>query len=354
MDHHKILVVDDDPLICRTLVDLLHVQDYEVESVAEGCLALEAVAKNRPDLVLLDLIMPDMDGYEVARRLRADPVGSRVAIVMITGRDVSVEKTKALEAGADDLLSKPICIAELLARVRTTLSVKDHRDRLENERTYLEEEVANQTAALRAAAAESSAAAAEIIRRLARAAEFRDDNTGAHIERVSQYAEAIAEAMGMDPEACRLMRLAATMHDVGKIGVPDDILRKPEMLTPQEREIMEHHTHIGGQILHGSSIELIRLAATIAAAHHERWDGQGYPMRLRGKDIPLPARIVAVADALDAMTSWRPYHRGMSMDEAFKEIEAVSGLQFDPEVVAMCLAVRERLKAILAAYPRQG
>jgi putative two-component system response regulator len=354
MEHHKILVVDDDPLICRTLVDLLKVQDYAVEAVEDGPLALASFARQRPDLVLLDLIMPDMDGYEVARRLRADPAGIRMAIVMITGRDISVEKTKALEAGADDILSKPICIPELLARVRTTLSAKDHRDRLENERAFLEKEVANQTAALRAALAESSAAAAEIIHRLARAAEFRDDNTGAHIERVSRYAEVIAEAMGMEPEACRLMRLAATMHDVGKIGVPDDILRKPESLTPQEREIMEHHTHIGGQILHGSSIELIRLAATIAAAHHERWDGQGYPARLRGKAVPLPARIVAVADALDAMTSTRPYHRGMSMDEAFKEIAAMSGVQFDPDVVATCLAMRERLIAILTAYPRQG
>lgn len=353
MNGHKILVVDDDPLIRSTLVHLLRVHDYDVEAVENGRMALEHVAGKRPDLLLLDLIMPDIDGYEVARRLRADPAGGHVAIVMITGRDVSVEKTKALEAGADDLLSKPICIPELLARVRTAISAKDNRDRLEDERMRLAAEVDRQTAALRTALAETSAAADEIIRRLARAAELRDDNTGAHIERVSRYAEVIAGAMGLGVEECRLIRLAASMHDVGKIGVPDGLLRKPGPLELNEREIMEQHTRIGSQILSGSSLELIRMAERIAGAHHERWDGRGYPDKLSGARIPREARIVGVADALDVMTSMRPYHQACGMDGALREIEMMAGAQFDPEVVAACLMVRGRLKEIMATYPRR-
>ncbi len=354
MNHFNILVVDDDPLMCRMLMDLLRMQKYEVAAVSSGEAGLAYVAEKHPDLVLLDLIMPDMDGFEVVRRLRADRLCRRVAIVMITGRDVSREKTKALEAGADDLLSKPICMPELLARVRTALSAKAYRDQLEDERAFLEAEVARQTAALRKALEESSAAAIEIIHRLARAAEFRDDDTGSHVERVSHYAEVIALAMGVSAEEAHLIRLAATMHDVGKIGVPDGVLRKPGSLTPQERTIMEQHTYIGAQILHGSAIELIRLAETIAASHHEWWNGSGYPKKIKGEDIPFHARIVGVADALDAMTSMRPYRPAHGVDVAFKEIQAMSGVQFDPVVVKACLSVRDRLIQIMATYPSQG
>jgi len=355
MSKHKILVVDDDPLISQMLVDMLRLQEqeYEVEAADRGAAALKKIAATCPDLVLLDLIMPDMDGYEVARRLRSDPLWSRVAIVMITGRDVSREKTKALEAGADDLLSKPICMPELLMRVRTALSAKAYRDRLEDERAYLAAEVDRQTAALRRAMEESSSAALEVVRRLARAVEFRDDDTGAHGERVSQFAEVIAEAMGLGAEECRLIRFAASMHDIGKIGVPDQVLHKAGPLTPSEREIIEMHTRNGSRILSGSSLELIRMAEAIAMSHHEWWNGQGYPERLSGEAIPLSARIVSVADALDAMVSKRRYSDGFGMDKALQEIQAMSGVQFDPKVVAACLAVRGRVDEIMVSQSRK-
>ncbi len=354
MSGQKILIVDDDAMTRRMLDEMLRLQSYDLFEADGGGNALRQIEAHHPDLILLDLVMPDMDGYEVASRVRADPKTSHMAIVMITGRDVSQEKIRALEAGADDLLSKPILMAELLARVRTALSAKAYRDRLENERSVLEAEVARQTSELRRAAAEVEAASLEIVRRLARAAEFRDDSTGSHVDRVSRSTEVIAREMGLPPEECRVLRLAASMHDVGKIGVPDEVLRKSGSLDPRETTIMRQHTDIGEQILHGSSLDLVRMAATIALHHHEWWNGKGYPRGIGGTDIPLPARIVAVADALDAMTSIRPYRTAVGTDKAFAEIEALAGVQFDPEVVRAAVRARRELEAIRAAYPIQG
>lgn len=354
MNARTVLIVDDDPMTRKMLTEMLRIESYEIFEADGGMAALRQIKAHRPDLILLDLIMPDIDGYEVTRRVRSDPEMKHTAIVMITGRDVSQEKTSALEAGADDLLSKPILMGELLARVRTALSAKAYRDRLENERSVLEAEVARQTAELRRAVSEAAAASLEIVHRLARAAEFRDDTTGSHVERVSRYAEVIALEMGMPPEECRLLRLAASMHDVGKIGVPDDVLRKPGSLDRSEAEIMHQHTDIGGQILDGSSLELVRMAAVIALYHHEWWNGEGYPRRIGGENIPRYARIVAVADALDAMTSARPYRKAVSMDEAFSEIQARSGVQFDPSAAGAALRARQKLEKIRDSYPAQG
>lgn len=350
MNAHTILVVDDDPMTRQMLSDMLRLQSYDVHVADGGLEALRMVKECRPDLILLDLIMPDVDGYDVASRVRGDPSARQAAIIMITGRDVTREKTRALEAGADDLLSKPICMAELLARVRTTLNAKAYTDRLEHERSILELEVARQTAALRRALDESAAAALEIVRRLALAAEFRDVGTGAHIERVSRYAQVIASAMGIPEEECRLLRLASTMHDVGKIGVPDDVLRKPGKLTHEEMAVMQQHTSIGAQILQGSNVPLVRTAAEIALHHHEWWDGRGYPNKLSGESIPRFARIVSVADAIDAMTSMRPYRRSVSMEEAFAEVSAMAGQQFDPDVVQAVQHVRTELIAIRSEF----
>lgn len=354
MSGQKILIVDDDAMTRRMLEEMLRLQSYDVLLAETGEGALRQIEVHHPDLMLLDLIMPDMDGYEVARRVRTDPQMKGLAIVMITGQDVAQEKTRALEAGADDLLSKPVLMAELLARVRTALSAKAYRDRLENERSVLEAEVARQTAELRRAVAEAEAASLEIVHRLARAAEFRDDSTGAHVDRVSRYTEVIAREMGLPKRECQVLQLAASMHDVGKIGVPDEVLRKPGTLDRGEATIMRQHTDIGEQILHGSSLELVRMAATIALYHHEWWNGEGYPRGVRGTDIPLPARIVAVADALDAMTSIRPYRTAVSMDQAFAEIEALAGVQFDPQAVRAAVRARRELDAIRASCPLQG
>lgn len=350
MNAQTILVVDDDPVTCQMLSDMLRLQSYEVYVAVGGEDALRKVKEFRPDLILLDLIMPKVDGYDVASRVRGDAAAKGTAIIMITGRDVTREKTRALEAGADDLLSKPICMAELLARVRTTLNAKAYTDRLESERSILESEVARQTAALRKALDESAAAALEIVRRLALAAEFRDAGTGGHVERVSLYAQVIASAMGMPEEQCRLLRLASTMHDVGKIGVPDDVLRKPGKLTPDEMAVMQQHTSIGAQILRGSNVPLVRTAAEIALYHHEWWNGRGYPNKLAGDSIPCFARIVSVADAIDAMTSMRPYRQSVSMEEAFTEVSEMAGQQFDPDVVRAVQRVRTDLAAIRSEF----
>lgn len=325
-------------------------QSYQVYVAIGGEDGIRKAKEFRPDLILLDLIMPKVDGYDVASRVRGDSAAGHAAIIMITGRDVIREKTRALEAGADDLLSKPICMAELLARVRTTLNAKAYTDRLEDERSILESEVARQTAELRKALDDSAAAALEIVRRLALAAEFRDLGTGGHVERVSLYAQVIASAMGIPEEECRLLRLASTMHDVGKIGVPDDVLRKPGKLTPDEMAVMQQHTSIGARILQGSNVPLVRTAAEIALCHHEWWDGSGYPNRLAGTSIPCFARIVSVADAIDAMTSMRPYRQSVSMQDALSEVRAMAGQQFDPDVVQAVQRVRTELAAIRSEF----
>lgn len=329
---------------------MLRMQSYQVYVAIGGEDGIRKAKEFRPDLILLDLIMPKVDGYDVASRVRGDSAAGHAAIIMITGRDVIREKTRALEAGADDLLSKPICMAELLARVRTTLNAKAYTDRLEDERSILESEVARQTAELRKALDDSAAAALEIVRRLALAAEFRDLGTGGHVERVSLYAQVIASAMGIPEEECRLLRLASTMHDVGKIGVPDDVLRKPGKLTPDEMAVMQQHTSIGARILQGSNVPLVRTAAEIALCHHEWWDGSGYPNRLAGTSIPCFARIVSVADAIDAMTSMRPYRQSVSMQDALSEVRAMAGQQFDPDVVQAVQRVRTELAAIRSEF----
>ena len=266
-----ILCVDDEPTNLGILRQVLK-HSYPLVFARNGAEALIAVAKHRPSLILLDVEMPEMDGYEVCRRLKRNPLTENVRVIFVTSRSDEPDETAGFEAGGVDYITKPISAAILRARVGLHLSL------------------------VRAEALENSYRAAVYM--LGEAGHYNDEETGVHIWRMAAYARALAEALGWDDESCSLIELAAAMHDTGKIGIPDAILKKPGKLDAEEWEIMKTHTRIGHDILVKGEVPLFQLAAEIALHHHERWDGTGYPLGLAGEDIPEPARIAAVADVL--------------------------------------------------------
>jgi len=277
-------------------------------------------------VVITDYDMPGMNGMEFIRTVRSIPELANVPTVMVTSLDQRKLRREALEAGATDFLTKPVDPVEVCARVTNLLALSKAHRALQDHAAQLTREVA-------AAVALVEDREREIISTLMRAAESRDTDTGDHIARVSASAGRIARALGLAPNDCRLMSLAATMHDVGKIAVPDAILLKPGLLTPKERREMELHAERGQRILGSSASAVMRLAAEIAATHHERWDGTGYPYGLRGEAIPLGGRIVAVADVFDALTSKRPYKQAWSNSDAFAHLREQAGRHFDPRCV---------------------
>jgi putative two-component system response regulator len=303
-----------------------------------------------PDLVMLDLHMPGRDGLALLARIRAHAMsGPYLPIVVITG-DVSREaRRRTLDAGASDFLTKPYDVHEVLLRARNLLEMRFLHLALAEENRTLEERVLERTQALQASQL-------EVLERLAAAAELRDDNTGHHIRRVGGLAGFLAEAIGTDPGTVDLIRRAAPLHDIGKIGIPDGILLKPGPLTPAEFEVMKRHTTLGAAILAGGATDLVRMAERIALSHHERWNGGGYPDGLAGDAIPLEARLVSVADFIDALNSDRPYRPAVPLDEVLAMVAAGRGTQFDPAIVDAVFDHRvaewmEQLKQTLEALP---
>ncbi len=314
-----------------------------------------------PDVILLDVMMPGLTGLEVCQKLKADPRTQDIPVVIVTALGDVEDRVRALEAGADDFLTKPVALPELRARLQSLLEVKAHRDHLKRHQEWLEREVRKKTKELRKALEDLSEAhrkikllSLEVIFRLSRAAEYRDEHTGAHIQRMARYSEVIARRLGLNEEAVESILYAAPLHDIGKIGIPDEILLKPGPLNEQEWEIMKKHTEIGAEILHGTPSGFVRVGETVALYHHERWDGTGYPRGLRGNQIPLAARIVAVADVFDALTSDRPYRKALSLKEAFQIIEEGTGSHFDPRVARTFLEAKEEILAIKEALPDTG
>lgn len=342
----KILVVDDEEPNRRLMEAMLVPLGYDIVLAQDGLDALNKVREIPPDVILLDVMMPKMDGFEVARRLKADAVTRIIPIVMVTSLNAVEDRVMALEAGADDFLTKPVDKTELRARVHSLLKVKAYNDHMLNHQRELEAEVAKRTEQLRMAFDKIKVASLDTIYRLSRAAEHRDEGTGLHIQRVSRYAAAIARKLGLDEEATEAILYAAPMHDVGKIGIPDQILLKPGRLNPGEREVMQQHCIFGAQVLEGSDAELIKLAETISITHHEKWDGSGYPKGLEASEIPLAGRITAVADVFDALTSKRPYRDALPLEEAFTIIKEGRGIHFDPQIVDAFFAVQDEILAV--------
>jgi len=334
-EKEKILIVDDTPVNIRVLVEALK-DDYKLSIATNGKVALNyAMAEHPPDLVLLDIMMPELDGYEVCKRLKDQEKTKDIPIIFITAMSEESNETQGLEMGAVDYIVKPINQKIVQARVRTHLELKKHRD-------HLSELVQEKTAEL-------LDAKLDIINRLARAAEYRDNETGMHVIRMSHYTSLLSKAAGLNDVYSEKIFHAASMHDVGKIGIPDKILLKPARLTDGEFAHMKSHTIIGGRLLEGGNSDLILMAHDIAMTHHEKWNGTGYPKGLSGEDIPIEGRISAVCDVFDALTSERPYKKEWPVQDAIDEIVAQKGAHFDPRLVDIFV---EKLDDILVVKKR--
>lgn len=329
----KILVVDDDPVNLMLLETILQQLGYQVSKAVTGTEALEKAQKEKPSIILLDIMLPDISGFEVCKTLKSKKELSTTPIVMVTALGDRESKLKGLEVGADEYLVKPIDRVELLLRVKNLLKVKAYNDYLEGIKDLLEREVNKRTQELQEAYKKLDNAYLEIIQRLGRAAEYRDDETGEHIQRMSRYCQVLAREIGLSLEEQKEILYASPMHDVGKIGIPDNILLKQGPLTKEEFEIMKRHTVIGAEILSGSQHPVLKMAETMALTHHERWDGKGYPHGLRGDEIPLEGRICGLADFFDACTSHRVYRPAMDNKEVLEVIKRESGKHFDPLIV---------------------
>ena len=335
----KILILDDEPVNVSVLERLLGRSGYDqVRTTTDPREALRLFRSYEPDLVLLDLHMPHMDGFEVMAELEElIPSDRYVPILVLTGDRAPEIRQKALAAGAKDFLTKPFEPTEVVLRIKNLLETRFLHRQLEMENESLEVKIQERTRAL-------AEAQEEILRRLATAAEFRDDETGQHAERVGVLSALVALTLGLPFEEVRVIRRAAPLHDVGKIGIPDAILMKPGPLTDAEFEVMKTHTTIGARMLSGTRFSLLKQAREIALHHHEQWDGSGYS-GLRGEEIPLVGRIVAVADVFDSLTHERPYKRALSVEESVEEIASCSGSHFDPQVVDAFMEIVERGEA---------
>lgn len=332
----SVLVVDDNSQNIAILCGFLHKQ-YRIQIALSGEKALKIASNSpKPNMILLDVMMPDMDGYTVCRLLKSDPATADIPVIFVTGLKDEANERKGFELGAVDFITKPISRVVVEARLRTHLALFDHSCELTlriNKRT----EELNQTRL-------------EIIRCLGRAAEFKDNETGHHVIRMSHYAKLIAQAYQCDETWVDLVFNAAPMHDIGKIGIPDHILLKPGKLDADEWAIMQKHTEFASIIIGNYQSELLHMSQIIALTHHEKWDGSGYPKGLAGNDIPLVGRIVAIADVFDALVSKRPYKDAWPVEDAVNEIDQGSGSHFDPALVPLFHKVLPEILKIKAIY----
>lgn len=354
-----ILLVDDESLNIDVVRRYLQIGGYSnIISTDHPGQALPLMGVHRPDLVLLDIHMPGISGLEILRTMRTDDALARTPVVILTGSAESETKLAALKAGATDLLAKPVHREELLARLGTVLKLKAYQDQLHRYSESLEEAVKRRTAEL-------EASRLELIHCLARAAEFRDDDTGKHVLRVGRYARLIGSQLGFSTAELDILEPAAQLHDVGKIGIPDSILLKPGKLSADEFEtIQKHcgfgkkivaplsepealrirqHTEIGARIMELACSPILEMAKRIALTHHERWDGSGYPLGLAGEHIPIEGRITAVADVFDALSSKRPYKTAFPLAKCLAIMEEGRGSQFDPRVLDAFFARQQEI-----------
>lgn len=333
----KILIVDDQKENLDLLDGILRVHGYS-SLIFTGTPheVISLYKRESPDLILLDLNMPGLDGYQIMAQLRIIENQAHPPILVLTGDSSSETRKRALQEGAKDFLSKPFDQVELLSRIRNMLEYWLLYKQVRDQNKILEEKVHERTA-------EIQETQLETIQRLSLVAEYRDDDTGMHIKRMSQYAVLLGKATGMKDEEAKLLFYAAQMHDIGKIKVPDHVLLKPGKLTPDEWEVVKFHTVLGSRILSGSKSKLLQMAELIALTHHERWDGTGYPTGLKGKDIPFVSRLCSLADVFDALTSKRPYKEPWPVEKAADEIKRLKGVNFDPELTDLFLEIFDKI-----------
>lgn len=339
-----ILLVDDQLVNIKLLEKMLRQAGFTaIFSTTEAREVKTLYFDNEIDLVLLDIRMPVMDGFEVMAQLQADINNDYLPVLVLTAELTSHTRERALSSGAKDFITKPFDQAEVIQRIFNMLEVRllHKQVRLQNE--TLEQQVRQRTRQL-------EQSQLEIIKRLGRAAEYKDNETGNHILRMSHFAQMLARAAGLDQEACDNILLAAPMHDIGKIGIPDSILLKPGRLNPDEWEVMKTHVNIGADLLDGTDIPLLIMARNIALSHHEKWDGSGYPGGLAGETIPIEGRICAICDVFDALTSARPYKQAWPVEEAIAFLRQQRAKQFDPRLVDLFETILDEVLAYRAVH----
>lgn len=320
-------IVDDNETNLMLFEQIVRkVDDVDICCFADPLEAIASCSNSMPDLILVDYMMPDLDGHQFVAKVRSSPGGRDVPIIMVTAAADRQVRQKALELGVTDFLTKPVDPSEVRVRVTNLLALRRSHLKLRDQNRWLADEVRRATQTI-------YDREEELVIRLAKAAEFRDPETGGHINRMAHYSFLIAEGMGMPHSQCEPLLKAAPMHDVGKLGTPDGILLKPGRLDPEELVVMRRHAEIGHSILAGSSSQLICMGAEIALTHHEKYDGTGYPNQLAGADIPVMGRIVAVADVFDALTSERPYKKAWEVEQARNFLTEGAGTHFDPKCV---------------------
>ncbi len=337
MSNRPLILVADDSEDIRNLFGIMLKSKYDVRYAVDSDEALAAAdTEPLPDLILLDVEMPALDGYEVCARLKANPALAHIPVIFVTGRSDPKDQAKGLLAGAVDYIAKPISAPITMLRVRTQLALVDQRRALEDQIQQRTEELHNTRL--------------ELIRRLARAMEFREGGLTNRVLRVSGYVELLSQGLGLKSKVVEILSAAAPLYDIGKMGVPERILTKSDALNEKEWAEMRKHPEIGAGIIGEHKDPMLEQARIMALTHHERWDGTGYPKKLKGNAIPVPGRIMALADAFEAMTSTQRHRSPISSMEAAKKIAAESGKQFDPSVVAAFMKVAKGLEELRAKH----
>lgn len=343
----KILIVDDDPVIQKYLSILLRKDNYHCIRATNGIEAIRKVKTSNPDLILLDVMMPEIDGLEVCKKLKGHLSTHHIPIIIITGFADRDMKVKGLSAGANDFLTKPIDKLELMVRVKNLLKIKEFEDVLSSHNKLLKREVEEKTRQIREGYIDT-------ILRLTMVAEYKDEEIAAHIRRVGHYCYQMAKHLGWSEEDQETILNASPMHDIGKVGIPLEILLKNKNLAPEEFALIKTHPVIGANILHGSKSQYLKMAETIALTHHENWDGTGYPAGLKGEEIPMAGRIMKIVDQYDALRSKRPYKPSIGHEFVMRIIRKGDGRtlpeHFDPNVLKAFIELASVFKGIFKKY----